>query len=241
MLNFLGIGAQKAGTTWLYERLSAHPAILFPAGKEVHFWNANRDKGLDWYIGQFAGELAGTIKGEITPAYQILDASQIREIHAINPALRLLFIVRNPVERAWSAALMRVKNRDLVYEETPDAWFVEQFHADTSLSRGDYETSLRTWLDIFPIEQLLVMRYEHITTDPVGLLADCASHLGVDRNYFAGQDPQALSEKVFGGLGHPLRPSLLPVLREIYTPRIRRLEQFLGMEFSGWVDGAANS
>ena len=48
-LHFLGIGAQKAGTTWLFEKLREHPSLSFPGGKEVHFWDTHSDRGLNWY------------------------------------------------------------------------------------------------------------------------------------------------------------------------------------------------
>ncbi len=53
MIDFLGIGAQKCGTTWLYERLAQHPQVRFPAGKEIHFWDHHLDRGINWWIAQF--------------------------------------------------------------------------------------------------------------------------------------------------------------------------------------------
>lgn len=68
MLDFLGIGAQKAGTTWLQVMLSQHPEIHFPLGKEVHFWN-HQYKGLAWYQAHFNNSHQNCKQGEITPAY----------------------------------------------------------------------------------------------------------------------------------------------------------------------------
>jgi hypothetical protein len=67
MLSFLGIGAQKSGTTWLFEMLRQHPEVAFPAGKEVHFWDQRNDRSVDWYLGLFPDN--GKKNGEITPAY----------------------------------------------------------------------------------------------------------------------------------------------------------------------------
>ena len=73
MIDFLGIGAQKAGTTWIYQHLSRHPQICFPAGKEIHFWDHYRNNGVDWWTSLFADDHPGRKQGEITPAYATLD------------------------------------------------------------------------------------------------------------------------------------------------------------------------
>lgn len=115
MIDFIGIGAQKCATTWLYAQLARHPQVRFPAGKEIHFWNAHHDKGTDWWLSQFP-DAAGVKQGEITPAYGFLDRATIAEIRLTVPDARLFYAMRNPIERAWSAAKMAV----LRAEMTPD-------------------------------------------------------------------------------------------------------------------------
>ncbi|MGH8557010.1 MAG: hypothetical protein ACRESZ_06010, partial [Methylococcales bacterium] len=91
MLDFLGIGAQKAGTTWLYAQLVRHPRIRFPRGKEAHYWDwvqaGRRPDDIDWYIRKFSGD-EGFIQGEITPGYAVIEERYIRQIHSLNPDLR---------------------------------------------------------------------------------------------------------------------------------------------------------
>jgi hypothetical protein len=236
MLSFLGIGAQKAGTTWLYEMLRRHPGLAFPAGKEVHFWDANRHLGLEWYRAQFA-DSDGRKVGEITPAYAILPLDTIQEIYRFNPALRLLYIIRDPIQRAWSAALMAVGRAEMREEEASDQWFIDHFRSAGSMQRGDYEQCLRNWRRVFPTEQLLVVRYETIEEDPLGLLRACCRHLQVDEGWFQQAPPGRLRERVFAGHGTPIRPSLLPVLREIYRPKVQSLAAYLGADLSSWLDG----
>jgi hypothetical protein len=144
MLDFLGIGAQKAGTTWLYEQLKRHSQLAFPLGKEAHFWNRPHDPiTIARYVGRFADLTA--VAGEITPAYGILPVEIIREIHQQAPRLRLIYLIRNPIERAWSAALMALQRAEMTIDEASDAWFSDHFHSAGSRQRGDYETCLRTW------------------------------------------------------------------------------------------------
>ena len=114
MLDFLGIGAQKAGTTWIYHQLAGHPQVAFPAGKEVHFWDRHRDRGTQWWLALFGQSGPGDVardgrevrRGEITPAYAVLDPFTVREIAQLCPQARIFYSLRNPVARAWSAALM---------------------------------------------------------------------------------------------------------------------------------------
>jgi hypothetical protein len=233
MLDFLGIGTQKAGTTWLYAMLSQHPGVRFPAGKEVHFWNRHRDKGVDWYRAQFA-EKRGVKNGEITPAYSILPAAVVREVREINPALRVVYLLRNPIERAWSAALMWLQRAELELDEASDQWFIDYFRSRGALARADYESCLRTWRGAFGDEAVLVMRYEVLQETPAKLLEAVCRHIGVDPAPMAKLPAANLARRVWAGPGHAIRPSLLPLLRELHRPKIASLERYLGMDLSAW-------
>src|SRR5690606_23280995 len=129
MLAFLGIGAQKAGTTWLYRQLSRHPRVRFPGGKEVHFWNARIERdSLDWYRALFSSDPA-LVEGDVTPAYGILEPTVIRQIHDAFPDLRIIFIMRNPVARAWSSALMALGRAEMTLQDASEQWFLDHFHS----------------------------------------------------------------------------------------------------------------
>ncbi|MCC8992954.1 MAG: sulfotransferase domain-containing protein [Candidatus Contendobacter sp.] len=235
MLDFLGIGAQKAGTTWLYEQLKRHSQLAFPLGKEAHFWNRPHDPiTIARYVGRFADLTA--VAGEITPAYGILPVEIIREIHQQAPRLRLIYLIRNPIERAWSAALMALQRAEMTIDEASDAWFSDHFHSAGSRQRGDYETCLRTWREVFRDEQILVLRFEHLATEPELLLNRCFQHLGV-----ASLEPEQLQrqgcrERVFTGPGHRLRPSLKPVLQTLYQNKINLLARYLNTDLSAWLE-----
>ncbi|MBU6275957.1 MAG: sulfotransferase [Planctomycetes bacterium] len=232
MLHFLGIGAQKSGTSWLYEVLRQHPEVRFPGVKEVHFWDQQRHLGLDWYRGLFAGDDPRRA-GEITPAYAILPAAVIAEVHAAFPDVRLIYLIRNPIQRAWSSAKMAVGRAEMRVDEASDRWFCDHFRSAGSLARGDYETCLRSWLAHYPASQLLVLRYEAIAADPEGVAAACCDHLGIAR--FA-VPPAELRQRVFGGAPERLRESLWPELLSIYGARIESLARFLGIDLREWLD-----
>lgn len=234
MLNFLGIGAQKAGTTWLYEQLKRHPQLAFPLGKEAHFWNRPHDPAaVADYLARFAQ--IPTTAGEITPAYGMLPIETIQEIHRHAPGLRLVYLIRNPVDRAWSSALMALQRAEMTLDEASDPWFIDHFHSAGSRKRGDYQTCLRTWHAVFPATQLLVLRFEQILAEPESLLNRCFQHLGVPP-----QTPEQLRQwdcrtPVFTGPGHALRPSLKSVLQAMYQKPIEQLATYLGMDLSAWL------
>jgi hypothetical protein len=89
VIDFLGIGAQKAGTTWIFERLKEIPQIHFPAGKEVHFWDTypHNGKNLSWWLELFPLDHFGRKQGEITPAYALLDQPKLQQIKRLLPDL----------------------------------------------------------------------------------------------------------------------------------------------------------
>lgn len=234
MLNFLGIGAQKAGTTWLYEMLRLHPDISFPSGKELHFWDrpyAEADKVQ--YLNQFNAH--DRCNGEITPAYAMLDEATITDTRNAVPNLRLIFIIRNPIERAWSSALMALEFATMMIHEASDQWFIDHFRSAGSIARGDYQSTIINWRRAFGDQSICILRYEQLTEDPRGLLETVAAHLGVTPQPFAQIPDTVLRRRVFPPLGEPIRPclresirpSLRPVLETLYRHRIQSLAQYL--------------
>ncbi len=232
MLNFIGIGAQKSGTTWLYKALSLSPLVKFPGGKEVHFWNANYEKGLNWYKNLFTEP--GRIHGDITPAYGILQRDIIAEVYQNFPNARLFFIIRNPLERAWSSALMALKRAEMTFDEASDQWFIDHFKSKGSLARGDYESCLKNWLSFYPRNSLLTIRYEHLASDPVLLAEKCFAHIGLKFNP-TREEKSILTQRVFPGSGHEIRPNLHEYLKDLYHGKIMSLSSYLGSNLDEWT------
>ncbi|MDM8546497.1 sulfotransferase family protein [Candidatus Venteria ishoeyi] len=243
MLDFLGIGAQKAGTTWVYKMLCLHPQIHFPAGKEQHFWDRYQYvlQGRDDYPGNKPAiqnyravfnlpanspHLQKKL-GEITPAYGILDQETIQSLYNHYPKARLFYIIRNPIERAWSSALMALKRAEMEYHEASAQWFMDHFHSQGSLQRGDYETSIRRWTAVYPREQLLVLPYESIALTPRLFLAQLCRHLEIEPYYDAVSD-EVIQGRVFAGSGKALPAVLRQELESIYNDKIHALSIYLG-------------
>ncbi len=228
MLDFLGIGAQKAGTTWLYKHLSKHPQINFPAReKEIHFFDRHFDRGFDWYDRIFAQDMQDVKQGEITPAYATLQGNIIKQIKKHYPDIRIIYMVRNPIDRALSSAKMALWYCHMELEEASDQWFIDHFHSKGSRMRGAYEACLRNWMDYFDPSQLLVIHFDRIKDQPLELLNRTAGFLGADAHYFTTEMKAELQQKVFAGASDSLRPSLRPVLEELYHGSMESLEHYL--------------
>jgi hypothetical protein len=236
MIDFLGIGAQKAGTTWIYQHLSQHPQIYFPAGKEIHFWDIYRKIGIDWWIGLFADDHHKRKQGEITPAYATLDETTIREIAALLPNLQVFYSVRNPIARAWSSALMALERAEMTINEASHLWFLDHFKSAGSRRRGDYLSCMNRWQSVFPGEQFLTIVFDDIIKNPAGVLAMLCRHLGIDPNWVDEVPTKELRIPVFAGPGYDLPEPLLAFLRLLYKPMINPLSDLVGRDFSAWLD-----
>ena len=231
MLNFIGIGAQKSGTTWLYKMLSEHPEINFPGGKEVHFWDQNYSHGVSWYKSIFSNEDA--LNGDFTPAYGHLPIEKIYEIHSNFPDLKIIYIIRNPIDRAWSSAKMALSRSELLMHEVSDQWFIDHFKSSGSIARSSYEENIKRWLEVFPKEQFLLERYENISEKPQLLLKNILSHLGLSPDY--NFDFKLLNERVFETEPYLMRPTLKDLLIGMYRDKIISLGYYLEEDLSLWL------
>ena len=256
MVDFLGIGAQKGGTTWLFHQLSKHPQIEFPAGKEFHFWNRADPSLVDhWFsvlepASRYTADGRPVRTGEITPAYSIIDVEAITSLQAKSPDIRLFIVLRNPMERAWSAAMMNLARVHLLSKDIPDQWFLDHLKAPASWKRGAYTSCIERWWSVFPREQLLILFYDDIKTSPSQVLTSLARHIRIDEAYFATLSSEELATVVVPDIkadyeykiqqGTPPRPSLIPLLCELYAPEIESLSSLLGRNFSPWIDEFLN-
>jgi len=183
--NFLGIGVQRSATTWLYECLREHPEIFLPEQKELHFFNRNFDKGLDWYKAFFQGVKGEKAIGEITPDY-LHNYEALKRIAMIIPKAKLIISLRNPVDRAYSAYKL-LSTR--VYK---DISFDEAFWQKDYIRKvGFYYNHLRRLYELFPEDQILVILYDDILSSPKKILTNMFVFLDVNPNF----SPKALTKK----------------------------------------------
>jgi hypothetical protein len=181
--NFLGIGAQRAGTTWLAENLRTHPQVyLPPARKEVHFFDWHYERGIDWYESYFPDE---KIKekhqaiGEVTPKY-LFDPLVPDRISDHLPSVKLIAVLRNPVERAYSHYGLRIRDQGI---QVDFQTFIEK--NQEVVDRGKYAQQLHRYLDHFSRDQLLVIIFERFIQDPELVHREIGDFLGVSPDLFS--------------------------------------------------------
>ena len=207
-LDFLGIGAQKAGTTSLHEYMRTHPQLYLPEAKEQPFFTDDDGYAEGWETFSavaFHGAPRGRRYGKITPHYlagpvawhpgtasgEPASAVIARRIAQQFPDVRLIVMLRDPVERAvssyWQAAVLgdepRPLNEALDAELAADALAAARVHpADghVHIVGGEYGRALESYLRFFPRDQLFVGATTVLGREPMTLLGDLWRFLGVD-------------------------------------------------------------
>ncbi len=182
MLDFIGLGAQKSGTSWAYACLYEHPQICAPI-KEIHFFSRPRyENGREWYEAHFKKCGEKKVKGEFSTSYLYSkDAPQrIREMY---PNVKLIAILRNPIDRAYSQYRNAIKSGEI-----PKTMRFEEYDKnETSVrAQGLYSVQLARYFARFPKEQVLVLVYEDIKKDPIAFMKCIYRFLRVDDTFVSG-------------------------------------------------------
>ena len=273
MPDFLVVGGQRTGTTWLHHVLSANDTVWMPPCKELHHFDAvsravpsrpyryrehlasrarhyglaaarrltgrairpaiavriepawdaryflRPGRSIDWYRSLFETPAArGRVTGEITPAYSILPDAEVRAIARALPELRIVLILREPVERAWSHAL-----KDLPPRCARDpARTIAFLRSPGCFERSNWPAILARWQGAFPPGRVLVLDFARIRAEPGAFLADVAAHIGAPLRLPA--DAGATGRER-GGSSHRadgVPPAIRSAVADLYDPVIRR-------------------
>ena len=193
---FLGIGTQKGGTTYLHGLLQQHPQVYLAHPKELHFFSLHHHRGLEWYGHHFDDATADQCCGEVTPYYLFHPLAAERIATAL-PKVKLIVLLRDPVERALSQYFhsKRLGLEPLELEEAFAAESKRLADAEAALKRGEthkshqqhsylsrsrYELQLPHFEALFPSKQLQVLRSEDLFERPQQLWASVLTFLGLD-------------------------------------------------------------
>jgi len=252
--DFLCIGAQKAGTTWLHDNLSQQPEVWLPPVKELHVldhpspsllkrvfgsrryhakaranvksaamgllngsgnletfktaWRlAYGKRDLDWYSLLFPSQ-PGLVCGEICPGYARLSPQVISSLVERNPKLKIIYLLRDPLDRAWSSVAMhfRKQGRQTIIKEAIGSAEREQLlgriRNPTFLSHCRYDENISNWLRYLPADQIYFGFFERIEAEPSEYLADILRFLGIAQKPAAA----APTERVNPGRGETRDP-----------------------------------
>jgi Sulfotransferase family len=285
--NFLGIGAQKAGTTWLAANLSHHPDIWMPPLKELHYFDQRIKEPShgallarllgkrytdDWYHRFWLGQLKyriegqrekfdlgqamwdirfftrspsdrwyaslfrearGRVAGEVTPAYSVLDEESIAYVHSLMPDAKLIFLMRNPIERAYSGAVMHL---DLEGQKSQTASDEElsKLAGRIGVERTRYLRILERWRQYYPDEQIFVGFLEDIHFYPIPLMRRLCRFLGVDTSYAE----MAIKRKIHTRSREKIPVPLAVQLASTYYDDLQDLSARFGGYASFWLYAA---
>lgn len=181
--NFLGVGAERSGTTTLFNLLRQHPDIYLPPVKQPHFFDRDEryEKGLGWYLGKFFSK-AGKEKavGEITPAYMAFDCVPERIKKTLGGDIKLIFLLRNPADRAYSHYWMHKARgiKDSSFEELVNSQRPEEVDC---IKRSFYRKEVKRFLKYFPKENMLFLVFEEFIKDMPSAVSQVFSFLGVKK------------------------------------------------------------
>lgn len=243
--HFLILGAQKAGTNSLYRYLCQHPQILPATEKEIHFFSLHYERGLSWYQSQFPISARGEFlfTGEGTP-YYLFHPFVPERVFKTLPQVKLIVLLRNPVDRAISHYYWEVKlgyeplslseaiaqepqrlqgeTEKLLSQQAKDSFNHQHY---SYLARGCYADQLQIWFRYFSPEQFLILESQALYTRTSQILAQVFHFLGVPdyrlphyRAYNAGSYPGT-------------SPQLRQRLAEYFKPHNHRLKLLLSKDF----------
>lgn len=240
------IGAQRAGTTSLFEYLAGHPDVRPAISKELHYLSFNAGRSEAWYRGHFPVLKPGERTIEASPFYMV-DSNVPGRAARMLPEAHFIALVRNPVERAFSHYLHNLEHglERLSFVEALDAEPERMrraaamgvdgkrgrslFRACTYVHRGEYADRLAPWFELIPAASLHIIRSEDLFADPENTYGDLLEQLGLrrafpekfERRNHWRDDPES-----------QLTPAVRGRLEEHFAPFNERLESMLGWQRS---------
>lgn len=237
---FVVIGAMKCGTTALHSMLDRHPRIAMSYPKELNFffgaappgpgtvdpWAAgNWWRGIDWYTGHFPADVP--VRGESSPGYTSPDHPEAAaRLAATLPGARLVYLVRDPIERA--ASQYRHHRREGAEPRPPTIALLDP--DSQYLARSRYHERLVPFLDQVPRDQITVVAMEDLRDEPRPALDRLGAFLGATDLHLGAPGAPWRSPRP----ATPLAPALHERLRALLEDDVRRLRALTGRRFERW-------
>ena len=257
--DFLIIGFHKTATTSLYDYLIQHPNIGSATHKELHYFDTYFWRGLGWYKTHFPTKMMKNriektsdqrfITGEATPNYVFYPEAHSRVKQSL-PNVKLIVILRNPIDRAYShynyqkklhrGALENTTFEEIVTQEIEkmnNDGFEKEFLRNFNLKNdrmpyvhlGIYVKFLKKWMNVFPKEQFHVIKTEELEQNPNQIINDVFHFLGLKEHTIPDLKKRNTTKYL------EMKSETRKMLYEFYTPYNNELEKLLGMKFD-WLD-----
>jgi Sulfotransferase domain len=267
--DFMILGPQRTGTTWLQRYLIQHPDIFMPHLKELYFFNyliTKNTKGvnyktnrLEWYSSQFeltwlkfiqknwsllksfksfkkldydlSGFLKPVVKGEATASYAVMEASLVNEVVLLNPSIKVIISVRNPIDRAWSHASKDLITNKRPLKSIPFQEFENFYMDDYMIKCGKYSEIIHNWRAALPTDQISISMFKDIAKKPVKALEQSLNFLGVDPGKLLEKLKDDTIHKIGGESRHVVPEQHAQFLRTMFASDMKKTEELLGQSF----------
>jgi hypothetical protein len=269
--NFICIGAQRAGTTWLHSSLNKHPQLWLTPIKELHHFDApnraryfkhlkNRIRNAklfltkwdvnyflsiknddQWYASLFKeANDKNLVSGEITPAYAILEESDFHRIKNINPNMKIIFLMRNPIDRLWSAFLNAKRKNKAGFKQADIAlWAADYCLKKAVLSKSSYIDTINTLEKVFDQDKIFYGFYDDIVAKPEWLIEEILRFLEVN---VSNIEEITVRKRVNGvGNGGEIPSSFIKKIAPHVIPSLEILKDKFDTYPSIWLDMARSN
>lgn len=218
--NFLFIGPDKAGSTWLDAVLRTHPQVYVPVAKDIYFFDRYYDRGLSWYARHFRKAHAGhQVVAEICHDY-LFDPTAAERIAEVLPDVRVMVCVREPVARAFSSFLHMRGRHGLVRSDFETA--LRDVHE--LIDHGAYHRHLEPYRTLLGRDRIFIAVFDDFQQDPQHFLDDLTDWLGLQRLQLAADQLERKRE----ASAARIRPVAYLVKRAALVARDLRLDGLIG-------------
>jgi len=244
--DFIVIGVVRGGTTSLYDNLSKHPCIYSAAYDELGFFDSNFELGVNWYKSLFPSVLRKKISQlkrrcfmtyDVTPFY-IYNEAAAKRIASLLPKVKIVALLRNPVDRAYSNYYLGVRDgvekmsfEDAVAVEMEELKEKESLSLDrydqtrSYIVKGFYAEQLKIWFELFPKEQMLLLASEDFAREPIKIMNQIFEFLKLPpfevRNF----------EKTNLGNYIPMKDDTRRLLTDYFRPHNEKIYRVIGRDF----------
>jgi hypothetical protein len=255
---FVIAGFQKCASTWLHRALQAHPDVFLPDEHMLHFFDIHFDRGIPWYQRQFETATPHQIVGDATVTYA-RSALAMQRIARFDSSARVLLILRNPIDRAWSHYWHERKKGKISFDF--EEWESNYDLYSDWILPGMYDQHIDLVESLFGRGQLLVVFQDDVSVRPTDVLSTAFDFLGVDhdRASGAGVERKRINSTVIGER-YAGRPSLVAKwkgrrerethaagpskeivarLSRLYEPMVRNLEARYNRDLETWLRPSA--
>jgi len=238
--DIIGIGVQKAATSWAAHALNLHPRVWFPSesahkGKEVRFFDTkNWQHGPVWYRQVMTPPDSTLLSADVSPGYSRIPRARARACAEIAPDARVFVLLRNPVFRDWSSLLMEANRAGF---DAANASFVDLmvFYDRRNIQQfSTYVKTLKIWKNFYR-DKLLVLFYDDVTKDPASVFCELCTHVGIDAEDLP-EWRSRVNNTIFKGPEIPLRADMAEFLVKKYRPMIKHLEPMVERDLSSWFN-----